>query len=162
MYRFALNDALPLLTSIVTQVLPVRIRKLYINSNINIWLSSLIIATHGSSTKLFDNTGIETVRLDRIDTSLVKIAHQVVGLLGGVKKLTLCIDDTVDVTLNDLQLAIQHILQEIPTLVYFSCIVHAQSTRAVDFQEMSAWILAGGLNRPIAFRCKRYIIDFWL
>ena len=105
---------------------------------------------------------LKRVRLDGVNISLVKTAHQVVGLFGGIKKLTLWIKDTLDVTLDDLQLAIQHIVQGLPTLVYFSCIVRSQSTRAVDFRQISSWILSGGLKRPVSFRCKRYLLDFWL
>ncbi|CAF1304403.1 unnamed protein product [Adineta steineri] len=130
--------------------------------NIPTWLSSLYIAAHGNSTKILDDTGLETVDLSGINTCLIKIAEQIVSVFSGVKNLLLFIDDTLDLTLDDLQLALKRFVESLPTLIYFSCAVHAQSTRAVDMSEISPWILSGGLNRPVSFRCKRYQLDLWL
>ncbi|CAF4902398.1 unnamed protein product [Rotaria sp. Silwood1] len=159
--QFALNNALEIFSTLVKQTIPVRIRKLYINKNIATWLSSLYIAAHGCSTKILGNTQIETVHLDRINTCLIEIAEQIVSVFGGVKNLSLFIDDTLDLTLDHLQLALKRIVEGLPTLIYFSCVVHAQSTRAVDMSEISSWILSGGLNRPVSFCCKRYLLDLW-
>ncbi|CAF1188061.1 unnamed protein product [Adineta steineri] len=160
--QFALNNALEIFSILVNQTTSVRIRKLYINMNIPTWLSSLYIAAHGNSTKILDDTGIEIVDLSGINTCLIKIAEQIVSVFGGVKNLSLFIDDTLDLTLDHLQLALKRFVEGLPTLTYFSCTVHAQSTRAVDMSEISPWILSGGLNRSVSFRCKKYHLDLWL
>jgi hypothetical protein len=146
----------------VKQTTPVRIRKLYINKNIATWLSSLYIAAHGCSAKILGDTRIETVHLSGINTCLIEIAEQIVSVFGSVKNLSLFIDDTLDLTLDYLQLALKRIVEGLQTLIYFSCSVHAQSTRAVDMGEISPWILSGGLNLPVSFRCERYCLDLWL
>ncbi|CAF0844900.1 unnamed protein product [Adineta steineri] len=160
--QFALNNALEIFSILVNQTTSVRIRKLYINMNIPTWLSSLYIAAHGNSTKILDDTGIETVDLSGINTCLIKAAEQIVSVFGGVKNLILFIDNTLDLTLGHLQIALRRFVEGLPTLIYFSCAVHARSTRAVDMSEISPWILSGGLNRSVSFRCKRYNLDLWL
>jgi hypothetical protein len=144
------------------QTTSVRIRKLYINMNIATWLSSFYITAHGCSTKILDDTRIETIHLNGINTCLIEIADNIISVFYGVKNLSLWFDDTVDLTLNHLQLALQRFVKSLPTLIYFSCGVHAQSTRAVDMCEISSWILADGLNRPVSFRCKKYLLNLWL
>jgi hypothetical protein len=146
------------------QAMPNRVRKLYINSNITKWLSSLIIATGGCSTKLLGDTNIEKVYLYNIKTSFVEIVHQVVALFGGVKKLKFFIVNTLVLTANELQSGIRLLLEGLPTLTHFSCLVlgNPSSRSTINFRQICSKIMLRELDQSVSFRYQQYIFELWI